>query len=1622
MSRRTPARQLTNLHSTPNDMINELNGLRVQQIIQRIEQINNEHHINLPINRSNRFKRRNIQTLINYYNERDSESETLYNNAINDLFSIQSQPIIKHLQIPHLPKTNKKPIRYVDTDEYKRREDNKFFKSLDKNKFINSVDDKHSVDDIDVNNKEKRISKYKEQIHDSFIKWSRNRDVVNELMKPLNTSPTNWCIKFDGLNDECKRMLFPLLKSFWKENIETLSAKDKYKIGYKVNGQWHYRQLTPEVYNKLMENFDEKHFIFDLDDIPPEYFYEKGSEELPYWSLFSELSFTTFKDIKHNKDNGGSFFKYLVKDNCPRIITDYLKRLQIFDSLVDEIKSKNNKKRYEQRDELNDCCFIYALKQTGKYDESTLNQMRLRIQNRYLSQGSIESLCQEFKIHIKLTSIDESRNINKKKSVCNKGQSTGEKKSYIGIKDAEPNRTHAFNIYENHYFIEEETPFSTYYIKHISEMSENDYDKEIQNNRIKSARFMIKSSNLVCELMKQGFFKPITFGQYSVLKTIFFNDIDKDDSNINLEYDKEYCTQLICQNKGKDKEQDKTKKVQSEPSYWFCDFEADVSGKVHKPYFCNLQSLDGSLCKDFKGERCNVDLLEYLPDNSVIYFHNLAYDIRMIASFGIYKSIIKGSKTMKADIKYKGKDLKFKDSLPIITCKLSDFPKMFNIPNIQKEIFPYKYYTVDRLNKGGIGVINEAGMNEDNEWTEDDYELFRSNIDKIEGCRVNEECFDMWKYCSFYCRQDVTILRLGFIEFRKGFMKDFDIDPFKFISISSLANEVFNQKVYYPNGKLYKLGGHVRKFCSKAIYGGRCMTAYNKKWHVTVPLCDFDAVSLYPSAMARLYTVEGIPNVINDDQLNMEFLSTQAAYVVDIEITKINKHYPFPLIIRKVNGLNLNDDCLEEGKTIKMRVDNITLEDLINFQKIEFKLIRGYYWNGRRDYRIQEVIRNIFNKRAMYKEQNNNLQQIYKLIMNSCYGKTIERPVDKDFKYFHEGDKLDKFWLKNYNKIIDDVKIADSDIHAIKMLKPIDKHFNFSLFGIQVLSMSKRIMNEVMCLAFDIGCHIYYQDTDSMHIECNDLPKLIDAFKDKYNRELIGSDLGQFHSDFPTINGHKEVPKAVESIFLMKKMYVDKLQDSTGEIDYMIRGKGLTQKSINYAGKSFDGDVMKLYKYIYDGNTQTFDLTKGQPCFSMNSNMTVSTLHKFERKIKTLYEEGIREEYFNYNHDETNQINTQGDFYSELDPFIVEMIKEIEKNNIESTNSCKRSEQHSDSTNDGHSSSTDKVMPDYSVDELRMRPKYYNHDENSPLYQQFYQKFFRTYNYQKHGTKLGDEVTDKFLYKQTGMVLKVNEVSKFAVIDVDINKSLSRNERNTIRRTLIDKLSNDDILVESGSGGLHIYCHNDIDNLRKNANIACYKTTNYAIDYITSINPSKTAYIMLPNSLNQNGRYKFIRGDYKSIIKRNASEILKDLDITLDLDMNDVLSNKTNSNFIPHIENDYYVPEEEEDDVTYLSDEEEMLLINGLDFNCEIHHYARKIDSGELSLLPLFCAINCLSQTNREIAYDKILSNPHLTCKAQMNFHSIKSNCFDNRSNINVLRKIIKLYNPSYYQSYLLKQ
>ena len=81
------------------------------------------------------------------------------------------------------------------------------------------------------------------------------------------------------------------------------------------------------------------------------------------------------------------------------------------------------------------------------------------------------------------------------------------------------------------------------------------------------------------------------------------------------------------------------------------------------------------------------------------------------------------------------------------------------------------------------------------------------------------------------------------------------------------------------------------------------------------------------------------------------------AYIVEIEITKVNKHRHFPLTLYRKNGINYNDD---KNLPITMTVDNITLEDLIKYQDIEFTIKRGYIWTGKKSFLIRDVIKKLF--------------------------------------------------------------------------------------------------------------------------------------------------------------------------------------------------------------------------------------------------------------------------------------------------------------------------------------------------------------------------------------------------------------------------------------------------------------------------------------------------------------------------------------------------------------------------------------------------------------------------------------------------------------------------------------
>ena len=151
-----------------------------------------------------------------------------------------------------------------------------------------------------------------------------------------------------------------------------------------------------------------------------------------------------------------------------------------------------------------------------------------------------------------------------------------------------------------------------------------------------------------------------------VLNTEFHKLQDSDTVDYELNYDEDYCTKLITNKEDKDKGKRKI---------FFADFETDVSGDEHRPFLCILQNEDGTDTQIFKEGSCGKNMLDYLPDNSITYFHNLAYDIRMFAHYGLRKSIIKGTRCLSANIQYKGKLLSFKEPL---SSSLENSP--YNLP------------------------------------------------------------------------------------------------------------------------------------------------------------------------------------------------------------------------------------------------------------------------------------------------------------------------------------------------------------------------------------------------------------------------------------------------------------------------------------------------------------------------------------------------------------------------------------------------------------------------------------------------------------------------------------------------------------------------------------------------------------------------------------------------------------------------------------------------------------------------------------------------------------------------------------------------------------------------------
>ena len=632
--------------------------------------------------------------------------------------------------------------------------------------------------------------------------------------------------------------------------------------------------------------------------------------------------------------------------------------------------------------------------------------------------------------------------------------------------------------------------------------------------------------------------------------------------------------------------------------------------------------------------------------------------------------------------------VRVKDSLNFTMCPLSEFPRMFDLGSIEKEIMPYEAYTEERIfseyevahsclifsefsnskyleEDDLLSILRKRVSNNPKHkyaqrtgyqgCTEEDVTKFETScIDKFKANIRNWNCLftdsgvtyvDLIKYSKVYCERDVEILAKGYAKLRHMFHTvagGINIDDC--VSVNSLTNRAL-QEAGCTEG-VHELAGIPRDFIQHCVTGGKCMLRNNRKQMLDGKgkLADFDAVSLYPSAMAEMPgLLKGIPHVIPED-MTLEDLNEitecgkQGAWFARVRIDSIGREWQMPIC-----------NYLDDGKRMftndmvgrEMWCSSVTAEDMIQFQDITFTILQGYYFNQGYNTKLKEFITNIFEERLKMKKVNNPMQLVYKLMMNGCYGRLILKPIEFENRFVLRGQDGETFYRllkRDWNQIKEFTEL-DAECpwsHYVQMYKEIHRHWSAPHLGTMILDHSKRIMNRLHAIAHAQEIPIFYMDTDSMHFFDKHVALMAREYKQHFphinDGELIGKKLGQFHNDFDLepigpvelLNIDKKKIRSKSFVAYGKKCYLHKViasnTSSGDEVEsYSFAMKGFTEASI-YDVCNHEGiTVPELYRNVYNGNSYKADLLAGnRVSFQYDKSMQVASRDHMTRTIRSL--------------------------------------------------------------------------------------------------------------------------------------------------------------------------------------------------------------------------------------------------------------------------------------------------------------------------------------------------------------------------------------------------------------------
>jgi hypothetical protein len=515
-------------------------------------------------------------------------------------------------------------------------------------------------------------------------------------------------------------------------------------------------------------------------------------------------------------------------------------------------------------------------------------------------------------------------------------------------------------------------------------------------------------------------------------------------------------------------------------------------------------------------------------------------------------------------------NLKFIDSFQFLSSSLDELSKNLSFDDFthtkklfgknweiakQKGIYPYEYMdSFDKFEEEKLPSIESfySNLNESN-ITEDEYE-HAQNVWKT----INMK--NLGDYHDFYLKTDVVLLADVFETFRNTIHKTHKLDPIHYITLPSFS---WDAMLYYTKVELDLLDDY-EMLCmfEKGIRGGisvishRYAKANNKYMNenynpsiISSYITYLDANNLYALAMSEKLPYKNF-KWVDVDKFNMNQIQDDSniGYLLEVDLEYPKElhdlHNDYPLAPESMTIANhyLSEKQIERQKYINKEMNKSSSNDIQKLAPnlydktkyvVHYKNLKYYIEKGlvlKKIHRVIQYEQSDFLKKYIdlntdlrKKSKNDFEKDLYKLMNNSVFGKTMENIRGRIDLELVNNEKRAKSITTSplYNSF----NIINQDLVSILSNRK-ETHFCKPIYiGQAILDLSKLHMfkfhyetikpfygDKVKLLGTDTDSLMYHIETDDLYedmkknidlYDTSDYPKNHKLYSEK-NKKVIG--------------------------------------------------------------------------------------------------------------------------------------------------------------------------------------------------------------------------------------------------------------------------------------------------------------------------------------------------------------------------------------------------------------------------------------------------------------------------------------------------------------------------------------